>query len=550
MNGFVLFFIAHLLIGLIAKEVFGLNISANPNGLVLWDNYWQTLKAVDLQQHLLTSIWTLHSQPPLLNLYGGIMMQIFGDSALSAMHYANIVLGAFISGLSYRVLHFTTRTVWIAVLGALLITLNPALLLFEAYPLYTVPSLFFIMLGVFYFAQYQQRHQARDLFAFILVVNLLVLTRSLYHPLILLPCIGLAVWLARGQRWRVLRTALLISLLGFGWATKNAVQYGFWGTSSWGGLNLWHIAADGYSAGRLHDFSLVKVIDPLVVEFGSFTYPSSYQGYGFDKTSDVESLNRNDYNNINMPDIARVYQRSGIALIQYDPVHYLTNVARAYNTFTCPATSFKHNALNAPKIGGLVDFYENTLYGVSAWQARGIELLGTSGGCSVLYAGLPLSLLAFGLLGLVVAGLSWRRWRQFFRQEPVLLLIVAIIFYTTVVGSSLDIGENDRFKFLIEPLWWILLLVLGQRFVLRVQGRYPDWTVPRPAAPVAPKAVLPAPAPVVLPTPDPEPAPTVMEATPEASPPPRRAAWLGLLLSALALGGVAVWWRQRKTAGR
>jgi hypothetical protein len=130
---------------------------------------------------------------------------------------------------------------------------------------------------------------------------------------------------------------------------------------------------------------------------------------------------------------------------------------------------------------------------------------------------------------------------------------VALIVYTMVVGSSFDIGENDRFKFLIEPLWWTLLLILAQRAVRLARGRYPDWALPRPVVP-RPAPVLTVETPLLpsVPEPAPDSAPVIAADVPEAPPPtPKRPyAVLGLLLSALALGGVAVWWRQRKTAVR
>ena len=348
--GSAFFFIAHLLIGMFLKQVVGLDITASPAGLTTWDSYWQTLPAADLRSDLFQSLWYLHSQPPLHNLYGAIFLNLFPDSALPSMHIANIVLGALIAAMSYCILKLATRSTWIALIGGAVIALNPALFLFEAYPLYTIPSLFFITLSVFFIARYQTSCQPHDLFGFILAVNLLVLTRSMYHPLFLIPCLALVVLLARAQRRRVLRIALLISLLGFGWATKNYLQYGFWGTSSWGGLNLWRIVSDGYPSYRLEDFARTGVIDPLVVAKGPFTYPGSYLSDGFDAVSSIDSLARDDYNNINIPAISKVYQQSALALIAYDPGHYLTRVARAYNIYTCPATGFKHHAINGPKI--------------------------------------------------------------------------------------------------------------------------------------------------------------------------------------------------------
>ena len=50
------------------------------------------------------------------------------------------------------------------------------------------------------------------------------------------------------------------------------------------------------------------------------------------------------------------------------------------------------------------------------------------------------------------------------REEAPLLAAAGLILYTALVGSALELGENVRFKFMIEPLLLTLWTVLVVRW--------------------------------------------------------------------------------------
>ena len=64
-----------------------------------WDWFMQTLPLTALRTDLWRSLWFLHAQPPLLNLVGGILSQLFYPHLLEALHVFNVVLGALLSGM-------------------------------------------------------------------------------------------------------------------------------------------------------------------------------------------------------------------------------------------------------------------------------------------------------------------------------------------------------------------------------------------------------------------------------------------------------------------
>ena len=211
-----------------------------------WDWFMQTLPLDALRRDLWGSLWFLHAQPPLLNLAGGILIQGFYPHHLEALHLFHVLLGALICGLFYLLAaHFVTRR-WIAVAWALILAFNPALYLYEAYVLYEVLTAFLVLATLAALLWHWQRQTPAALYAFLLALNLLILTRSVYHIVLLAPALLLVWWLAPAPtRRRVMLTGARICLLRLGGYAKNHVLFDTFGASSWWGIGLWKAASRG-----------------------------------------------------------------------------------------------------------------------------------------------------------------------------------------------------------------------------------------------------------------------------------------------------------------
>jgi len=95
------------------------------------------------------SIWDLHSQPPLFNLYGAFFGRLFHPDHLWYMHYSDMVLGSLLSGMMWFIALEFSGSRPLAFVTALALSLNPALVLYEAYPLYTLLAAFLLVLTLF-----------------------------------------------------------------------------------------------------------------------------------------------------------------------------------------------------------------------------------------------------------------------------------------------------------------------------------------------------------------------------------------------------------------
>ena len=166
-----------------------------------WDWYWQHLALEDLTGRLLESLAHLHAQPPLHNLIGGVLARLFGPHQLDALQGLYLLLGAAIAAMVTTLLRRWMPGARGATIGAAALALNPALFIYEAYPLYAVPTAFLVTFTVWSLATPGGRPGPRRLIAALAAVAALVMLRSLYHLVLLVPILALA-WRWAGPRRR------------------------------------------------------------------------------------------------------------------------------------------------------------------------------------------------------------------------------------------------------------------------------------------------------------------------------------------------------------
>ena len=122
----------------------GVDIRATP---LSWDAFWQTLPLEALRQDLLGSVLSLHAQPPLHNLLVGLIAK-FSEQPLAWLQGLYALLGAGLCALASALIASATGSARLGIGVGCLLALSPNLLLYEAYPLYTLPTAFFLALAL------------------------------------------------------------------------------------------------------------------------------------------------------------------------------------------------------------------------------------------------------------------------------------------------------------------------------------------------------------------------------------------------------------------
>ncbi len=426
-----------------------------------WDWFWQSLRMDDLRADLAGSLWHLHSQPPVFNLLGGVLGKVFGDAHLEALEWVYRGLAAACVVLGYRIARNVTARPRLALATGLVLAVHPGLVVYACYPMYTLPCAFLALLAV-------ERLSVRTTTATgdatppapvcigaVAAVVALVLLRSAFHIALLVPVVGLAALAARRRARTFAVAALLVCAPALGWYAKNAAVFGFFGASSWSGFGLYRVASHGRPRERIAE------LGPMFAELPAYEPPSRYERYGFVQRSDVPALAHDDFNNVNVPAIASAYGAAARTLIADDPLHYARNVAKSYEWFCGPSTRYKHTTPLALRMGGLESAYVAviTLGGGLAQQG------------SLWYVLLPGSLLLHVLAAAAEAGRRAAAWREHVRVHAAAWLAALLLGYTTLVSCCFELGENERFKFMIEPLAVVFLALVADATVRVLRAR-------------------------------------------------------------------------------
>lgn len=427
--------------------------------------YWQYLDMELLAHRLLESVWHLHSQPPLFNLMLGVALKLGGENAATLLHLGYLVMGYGMAAGIYALLRTMGIETVLAVTSAALYTLSPSALLYEHWLFYAHPVAFLLVVAVVAFRLYQRDGTVSAAIVVLVVAVILCLMRSTYH-LVFLVMIA-ALLLRAGTRHR--RVVAIVSLVGVlmvgGWYAKNLVQFGFFGASSWFGMNLSRIATAGVDAVTLQSHVAAGDVDRIIL-----VYPfSALDAFGAPGVHDtgaapaalhraVESGGAPNFNHIAYIDLSRRYLEASLFLMQEHPIAYVTSMGQAWKQFLQPAWEHQFFGRNGVVAAPYIRLW-------SAYRLKAATLLqryvapASKGHELRAYASLVMNVLLMALI--LSAVLHFRRSRHGAARE--LLrgygMVLFFVLYVGVVVNAIEHGENNRFKYEVQPLIYVLGVV-------------------------------------------------------------------------------------------
>jgi hypothetical protein len=437
-----------------------------------WNWVWQAIPLEDLTTHPWQSLWYLHAQPPVFSLWGWAWLRMCGPDVFpDIMQLSYVLLGAATAAMTTVLGRgLMRRRVWGLVAGVA-VALNPSLLLYENYLVYEPLVACLVTATAWSLWKTLTVRNGRWLALFVLSLNLLVMTRSMFHWFFLMVALGFAwpLWraIAPGRRWALLLVAVALPGL---WMTKNAVQWGFFGSSSWLGLGIYKCAYAHYNQKELEDLKAQGVLPSFVVDFYPYQHqPVEYEPFGFDQQSPVDFLARDNWHNVNIPAISRDYGAAALRLIAHDPWRYAHSVHDSYVKFSRPPSDHIHlQALSFEHIWW-EPLVSELLYG--QWFTDQIQLFGKVQLGSMHYFYFPLFLVAtvVWMVGRRRRLIRGSRGNQNMAPEEwarVALMAYGLYLslYVATVGCLFENGENERFRFALEPITGIMALVLMRCF--------------------------------------------------------------------------------------
>jgi hypothetical protein len=425
----------------------------------------QALDPALLRNDLGMSILTLHSQPPLYNLFLGFFLKLVPDAMeKSAMGLLFVALTLFIVLGVHRLARARGVSARVAVVTACLFSLWPPILWGEERPGYHIPIIAMLVGMALLLDRFVATSRLRHALLFLLLAASLPLTRSFFHLIVwMVPVIALLLRVAHvtaHDRWvRLIIPAFLCIVPVYAVYHLNLVHHGMFTASTWQGMNLAGIVTHAPTEGveKLID---AQRVTPLA-RIKRFSSPGDYYRYYYGRDpryqkfhtpsldDTVKSTGSINWNHKIYAKASREYQRNTFA------------IARAYPLRTALGV------VNQAYIFCSVQTY--TIFGTAdRWWVPGPSALGAVKVVALVYI-VPTAILIALLLALryYLRGVK-RGGRTFFGGEPTRptdLFIGFTLLYTIVVACVAELGEGSIMRAQIDPFLAVAVsVVIGNAY--------------------------------------------------------------------------------------
>ncbi|MCG3198941.1 MAG: hypothetical protein GHCLOJNM_03448 [bacterium] len=434
--------------------------------------YWQYIEPDLLREDLLRSLAHLHGQPPLFNLFLGVVLKVFPGREELAFSGAFRVLGLLVTLGGYALMIRLGASTRAATLAAGMFAISPANILYENWLFYPIPVAFLLVAAALCLHRFLLHRAALDALFFFLVTACVSLTWSFFHLLWLLASLVLLVGVLRSARRKLVLAALAPLLLACLWYGKNLVMHGQFSASAWMGMNFARIATiqipkperqalvdsgELTPLAMIHPFSPLRAYEELIEKPPHTGLPLLDRER---KKSGADNLHHLAY-----IEISRGYARDALSLVTRHPSAYARGIRNSFLLFFRPSDDYDQVAENRRRLGGWPRLYDFVVLGQILNQPPNFDL--DTHESSGYLARMVFSL---GLLWMVAYSMSirwaWRIWRRSGRGSRRALAdritlgwMGGNLVYVFLVGNLTEFGENQRFRFVVDPFVWVFLAV-------------------------------------------------------------------------------------------
>jgi hypothetical protein len=282
-----------------------------------------------------------------------------------------------------------------------------------------------------------------------------MMTRAVYHPLWWVAVLAVvALMLGRPRSKTLLVSAIAPLVVVHLWFLKNYVEVESFSSSSWLGMNLakrWPLSQtemrDLYREGHL----------PPVWHRRPFREPDELRHYGYFGESrhvhpsldaPYKGNGEPNFNHRDYVQISREMLQGDIYLIRHFPDRYLERVVTALLLYLQPGPNSVHF---------LVDYDFGRVHRVKDWLTQYVFWGGKiERPIRMLAPPLNLYMLVFPVLVIFGGVVSFRREGGDLDGRPVFAYMVLTIVWVTCTTNLIEVGENDRMRWEIEPFLVVL----------------------------------------------------------------------------------------------
>jgi hypothetical protein len=422
---------------------------------------YQYLDPEILRADLARGLYYLHAQTPLFNLGLGLVLKLFPQAFALLMGAAALALLAAMTWL----LRQLGASPWVSGAVCFCFAISPNFIVYRNWLFYTLPVALLLAGCGIALLRYCGSGRRLPLVSFAVLTFAVMMTRSLYHPLWLVAVVLATLPFLDARRRRGLAIASLVSLLAVNlWFLKNLALVGSYSGSTWLGLSLakrWPLSQEEVMA--LKDSGVIPPYwhrrpfqEPRVLtEHGFFeegdttVHPALDEPY---KTNGEPNFNHRDY-----VEISDSLLKGNLRLIRLHPGRYLERTATALLLFLQPGPNSVHFLVpyDFDPVHRYRDFLTRHVL-LGGRVERPIRMLEPSP--NLLIVIFPL------LLGVGI----WSLGRGPLEQRALHAFMLVTVLWVTVVANLVEIGENDRMRWEIEPFLAIWIPFLGTALCRRL----------------------------------------------------------------------------------
>ncbi len=425
-----------------------------------------------LRNNLLQSLFYLHSQPPLFNLFLGAGLKLFPGNPVPFYHYSFMILGLLFTVALYLLMVRLNISKRIAFILTVIFIINPAFILYENFLFYTHPVLVLLLLSAFFLNSYLKYKSSVSLVLFFSVISAAALIQSFFHLFWIMLIVIMLSFLRKKDVKRILIASSVPLLIVASVYLKNYFVFGEFAASSWLGMNF----------SKITTFQLPGAVRDSLYKAGKTSYLSTLYYFpdinnskfdiGLDTVSTgIKALDemkkttgRTNFNNINYIGIAKTSLKDAITVIKYEPSAYFRGIEKSVSIFFESAGNYPLLGWMKKKLRLWPEIFNGIFYGQFGSRKK-------DGWFTILF--FPL-LIIFGIY------LTFNK-RKFDPETRFTVgYMVFTVIYVSVIGILLDVGENNRFRYVIDPFMLILFGLLinylfrlykGSKFRVKEAGK-------------------------------------------------------------------------------
>ncbi|MBM3485661.1 MAG: hypothetical protein FJX67_03385 [Alphaproteobacteria bacterium] len=374
-----------------------------------------------------------------------------------------------------------------AIVATAVFMVGPPAVLYENWLFYTGPVAWLLILAAYAILRFAATERFGWGLAVFTLIVAVVLTRSAFH-LAWMVAVVIGLLVARPVSWRTTALASVIPLLlVVGLYAKNAALFATFGSSSWMGLSLAKLAV-----GHVPDPIRADLVDRGVLSrlalLPEFARPDAYEAVlGTVASSGIAVLDQwrkfsghINYNHAIYPAASRTLWQDSLAALRHFPKAMAWAWMKSSYYYTLAPADYAFLDANRDRIRAYETAYDLAVYGklprfvleaIAGPVERDSALEQASRMSPTVILALALALAGGVCLFVAVARRGFRG-----RPEEIMLLFMwATLLYLSIVCVSIEVFENNRMRFEVEPFLYVGALAVLARM----------WRRHRPAAPGA-----------------------------------------------------------------